>query len=73
MYYPSICLEGLNKTTKDISQNSQSLGRHLNTQPEYESGVLNTQPLRLVLEVVVVNSFNYVRINLPSHCPLWPW
>jgi hypothetical protein len=47
--YPSICLEGLRKTTKNLSQDSQSLGWDLNHgPPKYEAGVLTTQPWRLV-------------------------
>jgi hypothetical protein len=38
-YYPSICLEGLRKPTKSLSQDRRSLGRDLNTgHPEYEAG-----------------------------------
>jgi hypothetical protein len=37
-YYPVICLEGLAKTTKDVSQESMSPGRDLNPEPpEYEA------------------------------------
>jgi hypothetical protein len=47
-YYLGICLEGLRKIT-DISQDSRSQGRNLNTgPPEYEAGVLTTRPQRSV-------------------------
>jgi hypothetical protein len=46
-HYPSICLEGLRKTTKNLSQDSRPPGRDLNpAPPEYESGVLDTRPRR---------------------------
>jgi hypothetical protein len=36
-YYPGICLEGLRKTTKNLSQDNRSPGRDLNPgPPEYE-------------------------------------
>jgi hypothetical protein len=42
-YYPGIRLEGLRKTTKKLSQDSQSPGRDLNLEPpEYKVGVLTT-------------------------------
>jgi hypothetical protein len=48
-YFPGICLEGVRKTTKYLSQDNRSLGRDLNLgPPEYEAGVLTTQPLRSV-------------------------
>jgi hypothetical protein len=38
-YYLGICLEGLKKTTKNLSHDSQSQGRDLNPgPPEYETG-----------------------------------
>jgi hypothetical protein len=44
-YYSGICLEELMKTTKNLSQDSQFLGRDLNPGPPiYEAGVLTTQP-----------------------------
>jgi hypothetical protein len=44
-HYPSICLEGLSQTTKNLSQDSRSPGRDLNLWlPEYEAEVLNTRP-----------------------------
>jgi hypothetical protein len=43
-YYPGICLYGLRKTTKNLSQVRQSVGRDLNPgPPEYVAGVLTTQ------------------------------
>jgi hypothetical protein len=46
-YYPSICLEGLRKTTKYLRQGSRSPGRDLNLgSPEYEAGVLTIRPWR---------------------------
>jgi hypothetical protein len=48
-YYSGICLEGLRKTTKNLSQDSRSPGRDLDPgPPEYEAGVLTTRPLVLV-------------------------
>jgi hypothetical protein len=42
-YYPSIFREGLNKTTKNISQDGRYLGQGLDPgPPEYEAGVLTT-------------------------------
>jgi hypothetical protein len=42
-YYPGICLEGLRKTTKILSQDSRHPGRDLNQgSPEEEAGVLTT-------------------------------
>jgi hypothetical protein len=42
-HYPSICLEGLNKTTKTHSQDRRSVDRDLNLgPPEYEVGMLTT-------------------------------
>jgi hypothetical protein len=42
-YYPGICLEGLRKTTKNLSQNNQFPGRDFNPgPPEYEIRVLTT-------------------------------
>jgi hypothetical protein len=42
-YYPSIFREGLNKTTKNIIQDSRYLGQGLDPgPPEYEAGVLTT-------------------------------
>jgi hypothetical protein len=44
-YYPKIQLEGLRKTTKNLSQDSRSQGRDLNLgPPKYEVGVLTTTP-----------------------------
>jgi hypothetical protein len=46
-FYLGIRLERLRKTTKDPSQDSRSPGRGLNPEsPEYEAGMLNTQPRR---------------------------
>jgi hypothetical protein len=48
-YYTGICLEGLRKTTKNLSQVSRSLRRDLNLAPtEYEAGVIITLPRRSV-------------------------
>jgi hypothetical protein len=44
-YYSRICPEDLRRTMKNLGQTSQSQGRDLNPgPPEYEAGVLNTQP-----------------------------
>jgi hypothetical protein len=46
-YYPGIFLEGLRNTTKNLSPGSRSPGRDLKPKlPEYEAGVLTTQPRR---------------------------
>jgi hypothetical protein len=48
-YYPSICVEGLKKAMTSLSQDSRSPGRDWNSEPpEYEAGVLTTQPRRSV-------------------------
>jgi hypothetical protein len=42
-YYLNICLEGLRKTTRNLSQDSRSPCQDLNPgPPEYEAGVLTT-------------------------------
>jgi hypothetical protein len=47
MYYSGIRLEGLSKTTLNLSQGSRSPMRDLNPgPPEYEAGVLTTGPRR---------------------------
>jgi hypothetical protein len=47
--YSGICLEGLKKTMKNLSQDSRSPGQDLNPRPpKYEAGVLTTQPRRSV-------------------------
>jgi hypothetical protein len=44
-YYPDSCVEGLRKTTKNLSEDSLSPDRNLNQRPsEYETGVLTTRP-----------------------------
>jgi hypothetical protein len=49
-YYPGIRLEGLRKTTKNLSKDSRSPGRDLNLgPPEYEAGVSITQQRRSIL------------------------
>jgi hypothetical protein len=48
-YYPSMCLEGLRKTAKNLSNNSWSLDRDLNPgPPEVEAGVLISGSRRLL-------------------------
>jgi hypothetical protein len=47
-YQPGICLEGLRKTTKDLSQDSRSPGQHLNL--GFKAGVLTTQQRRSVFD-----------------------
>jgi hypothetical protein len=45
--YPGICLEGLRKTMKNLSQDIQSPGRDMNSvPPEYGAGMLTTLPRR---------------------------
>jgi hypothetical protein len=44
-YYPGICLEGLRKIMENLNQDSQSMGRDLNSgPPEHKAGMLTTQP-----------------------------
>jgi hypothetical protein len=44
-YYHGICLEGLRKTTKNLSHGRRSQNRDLNpVLPEYEAAVLTTRP-----------------------------
>jgi hypothetical protein len=51
--YRNICLDVLRKTTRNLSQDSQSSGRYFNPQaPTYKTGVLTTQPRRSVSCVV---------------------
>jgi hypothetical protein len=51
-YCSGICLEGLRKTTKIISQASRSPGRDLNPgSPVYEAGELTARPRRFGLPV----------------------
>jgi hypothetical protein len=48
-YYPVICLKGLRKTTKILTQDNRSPCRHLNLGlPKYEPGVLTTRLRRSV-------------------------
>jgi hypothetical protein len=47
-YYPGICLEGTRKTTKSLSQDSQSPGPDLNPGPTEYEGVLTTRLRRSV-------------------------
>jgi hypothetical protein len=50
-YYTGIRLEGLRKNHEKLSQDSRSPGRDLNPEPpEYEAGVLTTQPRRSVYD-----------------------
>jgi hypothetical protein len=68
MYYTSIFLEGLEKITKNLSQDSRSPSRDLKPgPPEYEAGALTTQPRRSVPSTYVyfflihIISRNYYR------------
>jgi hypothetical protein len=48
-YYPGIRMEGLRKTTKNLTQDSRSARRDLSAvPPEYEAGWLTTRPRRSV-------------------------
>jgi hypothetical protein len=43
-YYPDTCLEGPRKTTRNVSQDTQSPGRNLNPgPPQNEAGFLTIQ------------------------------
>jgi hypothetical protein len=60
-YYPGICLEGLRKTMKNLSQDSRSPGRDLNPGPlEYEAGVVTTRPRRSVYTAVYYQATHQV-------------
>jgi hypothetical protein len=49
-YYPGICLEGLRKGTKSLSQDSRSPGRDFKPGfPKYKAGMLTTRPRRYVI------------------------
>jgi hypothetical protein len=53
MYYPGIHLEGLRKTTRNLSEDNRSAGRDLNLGPlEHESEAVTNRPRRSV-EVVL--------------------
>jgi hypothetical protein len=52
MYYSGICLEGLTKPTKNLSQDSRYPGRNFIPAPsEYDAGVLTTRPWRSLCDV----------------------
>jgi hypothetical protein len=56
-YYPSICMDALRKTTKDLSQESRSKNRFLNPGPlEYKSGVLNTRAALIFWCLIIISS-----------------
>jgi hypothetical protein len=51
-FYPRICLEGLRKATKNLSQDNWSPGEDLKPgPPEYEAGMLTT---RLIFSVLII-------------------
>jgi hypothetical protein len=55
-YYHSSILEGLTNTTENLSEDSRSLDRDLNSGlSKYESGVLTTRPRRSVQNYVTLN------------------
>jgi hypothetical protein len=55
-YCPIICLEELRKTTRNLSQDSRSLGQDLNLGPsEYEAGVLTTQSQCLIMFLQLIS------------------
>jgi hypothetical protein len=48
-------MEGLRKTTRNLSQDSPSPGRNLNKgPPKYEAGVLTTRPGRLIIYSIII-------------------
>jgi hypothetical protein len=58
-YYTGICLEGLTKTMKNLSQDSRSPGRDSNPgPPEYYAGMLTTRPRRSVIVLHVADHFS---------------
>jgi hypothetical protein len=62
-YYPEICLEGLRKTMKKLSQYHLPPGRDLNQgPPEYEAGELTTQLQRSVF--IIINRIVTVTITV---------
>jgi len=51
-YYPSICPEGLRKTTKNVGQESRCLDRNSNSgYPEYETDALTFIFWRYILRI----------------------
>jgi hypothetical protein len=61
MTYPGICLMGLRKTTKDLSQTILSSGRYLNSgPPEYEAGVQTTGRDVQFIFYVAMNMFHFI-------------
>jgi hypothetical protein len=66
-YYPGICVEGLRKTMKNLSQDSRSPGRDLNPgHPEYEAGVLTIRYLMNVFAALLAVMLIYCRYNIFS-------
>jgi hypothetical protein len=62
--YPDICLEGLRKTIKNLSQDNRSSDQYLNLwPPEYEAGVLTTWWRRSV-QRTEIKSCNNVDIQV---------
>jgi hypothetical protein len=65
-FYPSICLEGMRKTTKNLSQDIRSPGWYFNPGlPEYEAGVLTNWSRRSVF--INVKPSCYIRRVLISY------
>jgi hypothetical protein len=56
-YYPGICMLGQRKTTKNVSQDSQSPGQDLNLGSlEYKARMLTTQPQHSIRKILRGNS-----------------
>jgi hypothetical protein len=68
-HYPSIRLEGLSKTEKNLSKHRRSPGRYLNQgPPENETRVLTTRPRHGFCNIVPCNLIEPYRRFGGSYC-----
>jgi hypothetical protein len=66
-YYPSICLVGLRKITKNLSQDSRIPGQDSKSGPtEYDAGALNIRPRRLARNKDIIANFTRLRNTLET-------
>jgi hypothetical protein len=66
-YYPNICLEGLRKTTQNLSQDSWSLSQDFNlVPPKYKAGVLTIWP-RCSVPWSLVGAYQHFRGTYSRH------
>jgi hypothetical protein len=72
-HHPGICLEGLRKTKKNLSQDKGSPGRDFNPgPPEYEAGVLSTQSLRSVVLILIMGAgVTYSEVKATLKCKFY--